>query len=77
MDDVRIDPALSEEVRKDKMTDIGYSISGDKAMLAAELQQWRKIYVDELNTMISGPNPSFFDDLYSSVPPPREHIERQ
>jgi hypothetical protein len=77
MDDVRIDPALSEEVRKDKMTDIGYSISGDKAMLAAELKQWREIYVDKLNTMISGLNPSFFDDLYSSVPPPKEHIERQ
>lgn len=77
MDDVRIDPALSEEVRKRKLTGIGYSISGDKAMLAAELKQWREIYVDEMNAMISGLNPSFFDDLYSSVPPPKEHIERQ
>ena len=77
MDDVRIDPALSEEERKRKLTRIGYSISGDKVMLAVDLEGWRKIYVDELNTMISGLNPSFFDDLYSSVPPPKEHIERQ
>jgi len=77
LDDVRIDPALSEEVRKDKMTDIGYSISGDKVMLAAELEQMRKFYGDEMNAMMPGLNPSFFDDLYSSVPPPKEHIERQ
>ena len=77
MDDVKIDCALSEEVRKDKMTDIGYAISGDKIGLALELKQSRKRVVDTLNTMISGLNPSFFDDLYSSVPPPREYIDRQ
>lgn len=75
MDDVRIDPVLSEEVRKRKMTLLGYDISGDKIMLALELEQARKIWVDILNTRISGLNPSFFDDLYSSVPPPDEYIE--
>jgi len=77
LDDVRIDPALSEEERKRKLTGLGYSISGDKVMLGLELEQARKIWVDTLNTMIPGLNPSFFDDLYSSVPPPKEHIERQ
>jgi len=77
LDDVRIDPALSEEERKRKLTGLGYSISGDKIMLGLELEQARKIWVDTLNTMIPGLNPSFFDDLYSSVPPPKEHIERQ
>lgn len=77
MDDVRIDVALSEEVRKRKLTLLGYDISADKAMLALQLEQARKIWVDKLNTMISGLNPSFFDDLYSSVPPPDEYIERQ
>jgi hypothetical protein len=77
MDDVKIDCALSEEERKDKMTGLGYRISADKIGLALELKQSRKLVVDTLNTMIPGLNPSFFDDLYSSVPPPREHIERQ
>jgi len=77
MDDVRIDPALSEEVRKRRLTLLGYDISADKSMLAFELEQARKLWVDILNTKISGLNPSFFDDLYSSVPPPKEHIERQ
>lgn len=77
MDDVRIDPALSEEERKRKMTGLGYSMSADKIGLALELEQSRKLLVDTLNTLISGLNPSFFDDLYSSVPPPKEHIERQ
>jgi len=77
MDDVKIDCALSEEERKDKMTGLGYRISADKIGLALELKQSRKLVVDTLNTMIPGLNPSFFDELYSSVPPPRGHIERQ
>jgi len=77
LDDVRIDPALSEEERKRKLTNLGYDISADKDMLALVLKQSRKLVVDTLNTMIPGLNPSFFDELYSSVPPPREHIERQ
>lgn len=77
MDDVKFDVALSEEVRNEKMTHFRYGISGDKIMLGLELEQARKLWVDKLNTMISGLNPSFFDDLYSSVPPPKEHIERQ
>ena len=77
MDDVKTDCALSEEERKRKLTNLGYSNSASKDMLALELKQSRKLVVDTLNTMIPGLNPSFFDDLYSSVPPPREHIERQ
>ena len=77
MDDVKIDCALSEEERNKKMTSIGYSISADKDMLALVLKQSRKRVVDTLNTMIPGLNPSFFDDLYSSVPPPKEYINRQ
>ena len=77
MDDVKIDCALSEEERKRKLTNLGYDISGDKVMLALKLKQSRKRVVDTLNTMIPGLNPSFFDDLYSSVPPPREYIDRQ
>ena len=77
LDDVKFDVALSEEERNEKMTVFRYGISGDKIMLALELETARKIWVDKLNTMISGLNPSFFDDLYSSVPPPREYIDRQ
>jgi len=77
LDDVKFDVALSEEERNEKMTHFRYDISGDKIMLALELETARKIWVDKLNTMISGLNPSFFDDLYSSVPPTEEHIESQ
>ena len=77
MDDVKIDCALSEEERKRKLTNLGYDISADKDMLALVLKQSRKLVVDTMNTMIPGLNPSFFDELYSSVPPPREHIEGQ
>ena len=77
LDDVKFDVALSEEERKRKLTNLGYDISGDKVMLALKLKQSRKLLVDTLNTMISGLNPSFFDDLYSSVPPTEEHIETQ
>jgi len=77
MDDVKTDCALSEEERKRKLTNLGYDISADKDMLALVLKQSRKLVVDTLNTMTPGLNPSFFDELYSSVPPPREHIERQ
>ena len=77
LDDVKFDVALSEEERNEKLTHFRYDISGDKIMLALELETARKIWVDKLNTMISGLNPSFFDDLYSSVPPTEEHIESQ
>ena len=77
LDDVKFDVALSEEERNEKLTHFRYDISGDKIMLALELETARKIWVDKLNTMISGLNPSFFDDLYSSVPPTQEHIESQ
>lgn len=59
------------------MTDIRYYISAYKTGLALELEQSRKLLVDTLNAMIPGLNHSFFDDIYSSVPPPKEHIERQ
>jgi len=77
LDDIKFDVALSEEERKRKLNHFRYDISGDKIMLALELETARKIWVDKLNTMISGLNPSFFDDLYSSVPPTEEHIESQ